>query len=110
MSSGNHEPISDKDISADKNGTNRQEWNWHPDLPITNNPLFEMPWKMAAIWAYHRDTWLRLSEVSFFLLLAIMSFYMLQPVMPAKGDTSNIGWLVALYAINLGLVGLVAGG
>lgn len=100
-------------MSADKNGNNRQEWNWHPDLPITNNPLFDLPWNMAAIWAYHRDTWLKLSEVSFFLFLAIASFYLIQPVMPAKGDTGSIGsmgWLVALHGINLGIVCFVAGG
>ena len=54
-------------LSADENVSNRQEWNWHPDFPIGNNPLFDLPWNMSSIWAYHSDTWLKLSEVSFFL-------------------------------------------
>ena len=114
MSSGTKASFEGKDVSVHqnglKNGLARQEWNWHPDLPISNNPLFELPWNMASIWAYQRDTWLKLSEVSFFLFLAIASFYLIQPVMPAEGDTSNLSWLIALYGINFGLVCLVAGG
>ena len=46
--------------------SNSSEWHFHPELPIGNNPLFEFPWSLSKIIAYHRDYWLTLSEISFF--------------------------------------------
>ena len=97
-------------LSADENVSIRHEWNWHPDFPIGNNPLFDLPWNMSSIWAYHRDTWLKLSEVSFFLILAIATHYLLQPFMIVAGDKGNTQWVLALYVVNMGLDCFVAGG
>ena len=49
----------------------RKEWNYAPELPIGNNPLFDWPLNVRAIFIYYRDSWLTLSEVSLFAILAI---------------------------------------
>ncbi|ADE38716.1 sterol desaturase family protein [Candidatus Puniceispirillum marinum] len=111
MPADNQTPFRDNGSSHDAPAQSaRQQWNWHPDLPIGNNPLFEWPWHMPTIWAYHRDTWLKLSEVSFVLILAIATFYLMQPVMPVDGDSGSMTWVGVLYGVNLGLVCAVAGG
>ena len=52
-----------------------REWNYHPEFPIDNNPLFSWPirWKDAAV--YYRDGWLTLSESSLFIIMALAAFY-----------------------------------
>ena len=53
----------------------RREWNYAPELPIGNNPLFDWPLNIRAIFIYYRDSWLTLSEVSLFAILAIAGWW-----------------------------------
>ena len=56
----------------------RKEWNYAPELPIGNNPLFDWPLNVRAIFIYYRDSWLTLSEVSLFAILAIGGWWVHQ--------------------------------
>jgi len=89
--------------------TTKAEWNYHPDLPIDNNPLFSWPirWKDAAI--YYRDGWLTLSEASIFILLAIIAY---QWFSPALGTAAELHWtwIGGIWLRNLAITLLVAGG
>ena len=86
-----------------------REWNFHPEFPIDNNPLFSWPvrWKDAAI--YYRDGWLTLSEATLFIAMAIAALYLASP---ALSSTANFSWDWALmiYARNFISMLLVAGG
>ena len=91
----------------------KAEWHYQPQVPITNNPLFSLPWDWRAILVYHRDYWLTLSEVSFFLILAVGGFYLHQSQLGDPSQLSfsaSLGWAFSVYARNLVLVFLVAGG
>ena len=92
-----------------QNANTRSEWHFHPDLPIGNNPLFSLPWNWRAIVAYHRDYWLTLSEVTFFLIIALGGWHWHQS---SLGDLSSLsfGWAFEIYLRNLLLVLFVAGG
>ena len=87
----------------------RSEWHYHPDLPIGNNPIFEYPWSARNIIAYHRDYWLTLSEVSFFLILALAGWYFHQSTITAGGEFS-LGFAAQIYLRNLLITIVVAGG
>jgi len=85
------------------------DWNFAPNLPIGNNPLFEWPLDLRAILAYHKDYWLSLSEVSIFLIIAVFAWFFHQ-----KGfdDLHQIawGWGFEVYFRNLFLTLFFAGG
>ena len=85
------------------------EWHFHPELPIGNNPLFEFPWSLSKIIAYHRDYWLTLSEVSFFLLLSIAGWLLHQSSLSIVASLS-FDWAIQVYVRNLVIVLVVAGG
>ena len=89
--------------------SSRREWHYHPEVPIRNNPLFAMPWRWRDIIAYHRDYWLTLSEVSFFLLLALAGYFAHHATLEGQ-DSLAFGWAVQVYLRNLCLTLLVAGG
>ena len=85
------------------------EWHFAPDLPIENNPLFSWPWDWRRIAGYHRDYWLTLSEVSLFLIIAVVGWLSLAPFLGGRADLA-LDWIGTLLALNYGLVILVAGG
>ncbi|MGC6517681.1 MAG: sterol desaturase family protein, partial [Candidatus Puniceispirillaceae bacterium] len=87
----------------------RSEWHFHPDLPIGNNPLFEFPWSLSKIITYHRDYWLTISEVSFFLVLSIMGWFAHQAALSQSADLS-ISWAAQIYLRNFIITIIVAGG
>ena len=75
----------------------KSEWNYHPHIPIDNNPLFSWPirWKDTLI--YYRDSWLVASEGTIFALLAVLSWQFFSPEIGAaqKLEWSWVGgiWL-----------------
>ena len=85
------------------------EWHYAPDLPIGNNPLFEFPWRASRIIPYYRDYWLSLSEAVIFMVLAAGGWALLRTPL---GDMSSFGagWIAVIYALNLGMVMVFAGG
>ena len=87
----------------------RTEWNYNPELPIGNNPLFEWPLRLRNIARYYRDYWLTLSEVSIFLMLAIVGYGLHQQHLFANAQFT-VGDAGQIYLRNLGLTLLVAGG
>ena len=94
-------------ISKDK--TPHSEWNFHPDVPIGNNPLFEFPWSISKIISYHRDYWFTISEVSFFLLLSVSVWFTHQTYLNNDVDLS-FWWVGQIYLRNFAITIIVAGG
>lgn len=89
--------------------TAKTEWHFHPDLPIGNNPLFEFPWSLSKIIEYHRDYWLTLSEVSFFLALSVAGWLVHQSSLSGVASISA-DWAIQVYGRNLIITVVVAGG
>ena len=88
----------------------RQEWHYHPDFPIDNNPLFSWPirWRDALI--YYRDGWLMLSEMTICVGLAVAVFLFATPALSQIQMTDG-GWMLGVYGRNLlvyvGVTGLL---
>ena len=99
----------------------RKEWNYAPELPIGNNPLFDWPLNIRAIFIYYRDSWLTLSEVSLFAILAIGGWWAHQAGLGGVGGLGGVdgrggvaglewGWAIQVWLRNLFLLVLFAGG
>lgn len=89
--------------------TAKAEWNYHPDLPIDNNPLFSWPirWKDAAI--YYRDGWLTLSESTIFIVMACLAYLWFSPS-PDTAALPDWRWIGGIWLRNFLVTALVAGG
>jgi len=87
----------------------KPEWNYHPDLPIGNNPLFSWPLRFKEIALYYRDNWLALSEGTIFLLLAILTVRFSSPDMSIAA-TFDWAWAGGIWLRNFILLLVVAGG
>ncbi|MGB2062509.1 MAG: hypothetical protein ACPHW3_08450, partial [Candidatus Puniceispirillales bacterium] len=101
QASDNH--IADKDRPRAKS-----EWNYHPPIPIDNNPLFSWPirWKDALI--YYRDSWLVISEGTIFILLAVMSWHIFSPDI-VTAQTFHWSWIGGIWLRNFLILLAVAG-
>ena len=84
-------------------------WAWHPPLPLTGIPVFAFPPKplTALKWlASVRFLWS--VQLPYFVLAAVVWFW-LQPAL-VRCVTLEAGWVLQMFARNLGLYVLVAGG
>ena len=78
----------------------RQEWNFHPDFPIDNNPLFSWPIRWREAWVYYRDGWLVLSGATVCIALAVLIVLVATPSL-TETQTLAWGWTLEIYARNL---------
>lgn len=84
-------------------------WNWHPPLPIEGAPIFVFPLQplRAARWFFS------VGFLGSFLLpyvgSSLVAWVFLHPDL-ARCVTPEIGWMVEIFARNLGIMVLVAGG
>ena len=87
----------------------KQEWNYHPELPIDNNPLFSWPvrWRDALI--YYRDGWLNLSEATLFIALAVVVWHWISPNLAAAARWDWV-WVGSVWVRNFVILFIVAGG
>lgn len=97
------------DAAAGSSSSMPGEWNFAPDVPLGNNPLFEFPWSLRNILAYYKDYWFSLSEASLFLLIAVAGWLAIRGPLE---DMSQLqaGWVLALYAFNFVITLVFAGG
>lgn len=90
-------------------------WNWHPELPLGNSPLFAWPWDVRAIARHLAGQWLTLSQQLIFVGLAVVAWLYLNPAMPqgfgaVGSDGAFLSWIGLSHLRNLALMALVAGG
>jgi len=84
-------------------------WNWLPDKAVENSPLFAWPPQPAKIATWFKASYLTLSLRTFILTLALVSWLFLTPGPEVAKDLTP-GWILALYARNLVMMVIVAGG
>ncbi|NNF81089.1 MAG: sterol desaturase family protein [Rhizobiales bacterium] len=87
----------------------REEWNWHPELPIGNSPVFDWPPRPVAAFRWFAKSWLRISEQSLFAVAAVIVWVYFQPALELCKELS-LGWIAQVYVRNLVLMFVVAGG
>ena len=84
-------------------------WAWHPPLPLAGVPVFVWPPRPAAALKYLVSVAYLGSVIVPFGVLAALSWFYLQPALERCAEL-EWGWILQMYARNLGLMLLVAGG
>lgn len=84
-----------------------QEWNYHPALPITMSPVFDVPPKPKAALNWLFGTWLKLTPPVSHLLFAIVAYTFFWPSM-AMMQTFSWSWATQIFVINFGATVLLA--
>lgn len=87
----------------------RKEWHWQPEEPPQLSPLFSWPPRPVEAIKFVARSWVRLSEQLIFALMAVAVWFCLQPPLEAVKEF-EFGWIAQVYARNLALMLLVAGG
>ncbi len=83
-------------------------WNHTPDLPLTVNPLFERPFKPAAVVRWYVGSWL---PVSINLGIVVLSFLCVWFLSPNLDDASSPGlWMLGILLRNTVIVTFLAWG
>jgi sterol desaturase/sphingolipid hydroxylase (fatty acid hydroxylase superfamily) len=77
-----------------------REWNFHPKLPISMSPVFDVPPRPKAALLWLLGTWTRLSPPVSHLIFALIAFQFFWPPM-VDMQTVSTGWMVQILAINL---------
>ena len=98
-------PKMGKDVSIPAGES--KSWNWHPDLPIQYSPLFSFPPKPSAILRWIASAWLPLTELTCYLLLAIVIWYLVQPSLEVT-TTVAAGWIGAVWLRNILMMTAIA--
>jgi lathosterol oxidase len=102
--------MSDRDTKQDqKTAPKLSGWNWLPDEPVKLTPAFDMPPKPAALLVWLVASWHVMTTRVMVLLLAIASWYWLQPALE-RCKSFEFGWIAEIYARNMIFMLVVAGG
>ncbi len=89
--------------------TSIRGWNFQPELPLRVSPLFIRPFSAAHVIKWFVKAWLPISERLIILGLAFVSWFWLQPPLEQSASFAW-GWVLEMYARNIALMVLVAGG
>ena len=84
-------------------------WAWHPPLPLEPVPVFIWPPRPVAVLKYLASLAFMGSVLIPFGVLATLSWLYLQPALERCAEL-GADWILQMYARNLGLMLLVAGG
>ena len=87
----------------------RGAWAWHPPLPLEGVPVFVWPPRPAAALQYLVSLAFLGSVIIPFGVIATLSWLYLQPALE-RCIEFRADWILQMYARNLGLMLLVAGG
>jgi len=90
-------------------GREKREWNWRPERPIELNPLFTWPVRPAGVIRWWASSWLAMTERVIILALSIATWFYLQPALE-RCVTFELGWIAQMYARNMALMIVTAGG
>ncbi|WP_282608648.1 sterol desaturase family protein [Pelagibius sp. Alg239-R121] len=93
-------------VRREKRGS---KWNYRPDLPLQVSPMFQWPVRPLAIFSWIWKSWFPVSERLIIVGLAAISWFYLHPALEDCRDLA-FGWIAQIWARNLGLMFLVAGG
>ena len=83
-------------------------WSWHPPLPIGTAPVFAWPPKPLGAAKYLLGRGLLLSPIVLYFALSASIWLWLTPA-PERWTSFEARWVAQVFAVNMGLVVLVAG-
>jgi sterol desaturase/sphingolipid hydroxylase (fatty acid hydroxylase superfamily) len=87
----------------------RDAWVWHPPLPLAGVPVFVWPPRPLAALKYLLSLTFLGSVLAPFGALAVVTWVYLQPALERCAEL-RADWILEMYARNLALMVIVAGG
>ncbi len=84
-----------------------REWNYHPDVPLQNSPVFAWPPEPKRLAGWLRDSWFSLTERVLIMGLAVFTWFYLQPPLE-DCKTFGLDWIAWVYGRNLVMTIVVA--
>lgn len=100
--------------SVDETGPDAQpvklrEWHFHPKLPISMSPAFDIPPRPKAALAWLFGTWLKLTPPVSHMIFALVAYAFLWPSSIEAMQQLSWTWPAQIFAINFGAVLILAG-
>ncbi len=86
-----------------------EQWNYHPKLPVGFYPFFDWPPSPKKCSSFVWNYWLKKSDRTIFLVLALFTYFFLIPPMQEMA-TIKISWISKLIIRNYIFILIVAGG
>jgi sterol desaturase/sphingolipid hydroxylase (fatty acid hydroxylase superfamily) len=90
-------------------GGRAAEWNWRAPLPIKSSPLFQWPLRPMESVKWFARAWHPISDRPIIALLAVISWLYFQPALD-RCATFEFDWIAQMFARNMVLMVVVAGG
>jgi sterol desaturase/sphingolipid hydroxylase (fatty acid hydroxylase superfamily) len=84
-------------------------WNWHPSVPIEYAPLYSWPINFAKISTWFALSWFPMSVNFLVAMISVATWFYTQPALE-RCVSFEFGWIFQIFARNLMLLVLVAGG
>ncbi len=85
------------------------DWNYTPDLPLADPSIFKWPPNPGFLFRWFARNWLTLSERVMMAIAAVALWLFAYPSLETA-RTFALGWIAQTWAINMGLMIVVAGG
>jgi len=100
------EPKDDRSALADP------KWDWHPDVPLENSPIFIWPPRPLVSLKSLASNWIELTGRVVFLITAVLSWQLLTRGVDNVGSfaSGELGWIAHVYIRNMVLLIVIAGG
>ena len=86
-----------------------REWNYFPELPLANPSIFRWPPEPGFLARWFARNWLTLSERVMMVILAIGLWFFAYPSLQTA-QTFAVGWIVQVWAVNIVMMVVIAGG
>ena len=88
-----HQEASTEELVLGTPAGESASWNWHPDIPIKTNPLFEFPLDLVATIKWFAAAWLPITEFGVYVLLAFgVWFWLTPPLVEMETLAVGLGW------------------
>ena len=75
-------------------------WNFRPQVPLAQNPLFQWPPRPAAIYRWYAAFWLEISTTTLCFVLALGAYFLILPPL-AEMQSLAWGWVIKVWLANL---------
>ena len=87
----------------------KKTWNWHPELPLQDNSLFNLSRGMLYPLKVLFNSWLPITDRLIVVGITLLTWFFLSPSMETAQNFA-FNWIALVYLRNLALMLLVAGG
>jgi lathosterol oxidase len=88
--------------------SSNKEWNYHPDLPLSDPSIFNLPVRPRFIARWFAKNWLTLSERMMMVIASVAIWYLFYPSLETA-QTFAFGWIAQIFAVTFAMTVVTAG-